>query len=56
MAMAVDDAWMDAEPGFDLGGFWVVDKGRFGGPPAWVGFQDNNKPVRAATYYAEVAR
>ena len=56
LAMAFDDAWLDAEPGFDLGDYRVVDKGRFGGPPAYVATDDRRRILRAATYYCEISR
>ncbi len=56
LAMAIDEAWLDAEPGFDLGGYYVIDKGRFGGPPAYVATDDRRRVLRAATYYLEIAR
>ena len=56
MALAVDGAWLDADPGFYVGGFWVVDKGRFGGPPAYVATDDRGRVLRAATYWCEIER
>jgi hypothetical protein len=55
-AMAVDDAILDAEPGFDIGDYRVIDKGRFGGPPAYVATDDRRRVLRAATYYLEIER
>jgi hypothetical protein len=56
LAMEIDDALLDAEPGFDLGGYRVIDKGRFGGPPAYVATDDRKRVLRAATYYMEIER
>ncbi len=56
LAMAIDDAWLDAEPGFNIGDYYVIDKGRFGGPPAYVATDDRRRVLRAATYYLEIAR
>jgi hypothetical protein len=55
-AMAIDSAWLDAEPGFNIGDYRVVDKGRFGGPPAYVATDDRSRVLRAATYYLEIER
>ena len=56
MALAFDKAWLDADPGFYVGDFWVADKGRFGGPPAYVATDDRNRVLRAATYWCEIER
>jgi hypothetical protein len=56
MALEVDAAWLDADPGFYIGDFWVTDKGRFGGPPSYVATDERNRVLRAATYYCEIER
>jgi hypothetical protein len=56
LALELDRAFIDAEPGFYLGDFYCVDKGRFGGPPAYVATDDRRRVLRAATYYIEIER
>ncbi len=55
-ALAIDQAWLNAEPPFYIGAYWVTDKGRFSGPPAYVATDERNRVLRAATYYCEIAR
>lgn len=56
LALQIDRAILDAEPGFLVGDSWVVDKGRFGGPPSYVATDDRRRVLRSATYYFEIER
>lgn len=56
MALEFDEAWLNAEPGFYIGDSYVVDKGRFGGPPAYVATDERRRVLRAATYWCEIER
>jgi hypothetical protein len=54
---ALDNAWLDAPATFDLGGYLVLGKGRFGNsPPAEVGVDDFRRVIRAATYWCRIER
>lgn len=55
-ALAVDDAILDADPGFWIGSSWVARKGRFGGPPSYVATDDRGRVVRSCTYWFEISR
>jgi hypothetical protein len=53
-----DRLWMETPSGHDIGDARVIDKGRFSGPPAFVGVDGNEKypgrVIRSATYYCEI--
>jgi hypothetical protein len=55
-AIAIDEAFLNAESNFQLGDYWVVGKGRFGGPPAYVATDEKNRVLRSATYWMQIER
>lgn len=55
-ALAIDAAWLDGGVNFSLGGYWVVGKGRFGGPPAYVVDDERQRVLRSATYWVQIER
>lgn len=58
MGREFDRLWLDSPNGFLMGDAWVIGKGRFGGPPAYVGRDQSeqypNRYLRQATYYVEI--
>ena len=55
-AYRLDEAWINADPDFQIGGYLVRGKGRTGGPPAYVATDDRRRVVRAATYWCRISR
>jgi hypothetical protein len=55
-ARAIDEAFLNGPVNFQLGDYWVVGKGRFGGPPAYVATDERNRVLRSATYWIEIER
>jgi hypothetical protein len=55
-ARAIDEAWLNGPVNFSLGGYWVVGKGRLGGPPAYVATDAKNRVLRSATYWVQIER
>jgi hypothetical protein len=60
MAYRLDSALIDAVPPLSMGegssAMHVVDIGRVGGPPAYVGRDDRNHVVYSASYWISVGR
>ena len=54
----IDRAWMDAEPGFPVGDYYLIAKGRIGGATqgTYVRTDDQKRSIRAANYWAEIER
>lgn len=55
----LDQAWMNANPGFDVGGYWLIRKGRLAGATQgrFVSRNPNNGYVfRSNTYWCEIER
>ena len=59
-AAALDRAWIDAPSMFLIGETPVRGKGRFGGPPSYIGPDTSEvypgRVVRAATYWLRIVR
>lgn len=55
-ALAIDQAWLDGPVNFQLGDYWVVGKGRFGGQPAYVATDERGRVLRSATYWVRIER
>lgn len=60
MAYRLDAALIDAEPPLRMGAgseaMFVVDIGRVGGPPAYVGRDDKQHVAYSASYFLTIAR
>lgn len=56
MAYRLDSALIDTEPPLSMGNMHVVDIGRVGGPPAYVGRDDENHIVYSASYWMTIGR
>jgi hypothetical protein len=54
----IDRAWMDAAPGFAVGDYYLIAKGRIGGAAqgTYVRTDDLNRVIRAANYWCEIER
>jgi hypothetical protein len=54
----IDRAWMDAAPGFAVGDYYLIAKGRIGGATqgTYVRTDDLNRVIRAANYWCEIER
>ncbi len=60
LGYALDQAWLDAPSMFYVGDYEVKGKGRFGGPPSYVGEDASEiypgRVVRVATYWCRIVR
>lgn len=56
MAYRLDAALIDAEPPLRMGEMFVVDIGRVGGPPAYVGRDDKQHVAYSCSYWMTVGR
>jgi hypothetical protein len=57
---ALDRAFIDAESMLQMGDYYIRGKGRFGGPPSYVGLDSSEiypgRVVRSATYWLRLVR
>lgn len=55
-ALALDEAFLNASPMTQIGGYTVAGKGRFGGPPGYVATDEMRRVLRSATYWLRIER
>lgn len=59
-ANTLDRAWIGADPMFYIGDYRVLGKGRFGGPPSYIGEDASEiypgRVIRSATYWVRIVR
>lgn len=56
LAYQVDRLIVDADTPFDLAGRRVIDTGRVGGAPYYLGTDDRNRDTYTANYWLEIER
>ena len=56
LAYRIDALFLNQEGGFYVGGTWVLNTGRQGGPPAYLLTDEKGRTEYAATYYLRSAR
>jgi hypothetical protein len=56
LAYEVDGLILDSEKPFDLGDYRVIDAGRVGGNPGYLGIDDRRRTEYGANYWMEISR